>query len=99
MIKEKQIRFYKAVGKCLTDTRKRRNMTVAHLAQISGEQHKTIKSIEEGRPLSMHHAVWMKKILGIDINKIIENMEGDENGKGKSESTEGSDDDIFGGLI
>lgn len=76
MIKSLQEKFYKKVGRCLTNERKRRNMTIPHLANLSGEQIKTIQSIEEGRGLYMHHAIWMKNLMGMDFNKIIEDMEG-----------------------
>jgi predicted transcriptional regulator len=72
MIKKKQNSFYEAVGKALTKERTRRRMSIADLVKASGEQHKTITSIEGGSVCSLHHLVWMKSILGLDINNIIE---------------------------
>ncbi len=85
MIKQKQDEFYELVGRTLQVARQRRNMSVAELCTASGEQHKTIRGIEEGRPTSLHHAVWMMNILGIDLNAVIrDHMEGN-NGKGNEE--------------
>lgn len=85
MIKEHQIYFYKEVGRRLTAARKRRNMTVYQLEKLCGEQHKTIRSIEEGRPCSLHHLVWMQNIFNINFSEIFVNMEdkrGDKNEEG-----------------
>lgn len=65
-------KFYIKVGKRLTVARQRRNISIAQLAKRSGEQNKTIRSIEAGNVCSLHHAVWMKSILGIDLNEIME---------------------------
>lgn len=70
MTKEQQQSFYKAVGKALTASRQQRNITIAELARKSGEQYKTINSIESGSVCSLHHLVWMVQILGLDITKI-----------------------------
>ena len=71
MTKEQQQSFYKQVGKALTASRQQRNITIAELARKSGEQYKTINSIESGSVCSLHHLVWMVQILGLDITKII----------------------------
>jgi transcriptional regulator with XRE-family HTH domain len=76
MIKEKQSCFYAAVGRALTSARESRNITIAQLAQKSGEQIKTIQSIEKGKCCSLHHLAWMRKILGIDFDLVVTNMEG-----------------------
>lgn len=84
MIKQDQDKFYALVGRALQVARQRRNMSVAQLSTASGEQHKTIKGIESGKLHSLHHAVWMKNILGLDLNVIIRDMEGkrgEESGK------------------
>jgi ribosome-binding protein aMBF1 (putative translation factor) len=84
MIKQKQDEFYKLVGRALQVARQQRRMSIADLSNASGEQHKTIKGIESGTAqISMHHAVWMKNILGLDLNAIIRDMEGN-NGKGNT---------------
>jgi transcriptional regulator with XRE-family HTH domain len=76
MIKEQQEKFYAMVGKYLTTARKRRNMSVQELAKKSGEQNKTVRWIEDGNTCSLHHILWMSRILKIDINNIIEDIEG-----------------------
>jgi ribosome-binding protein aMBF1 (putative translation factor) len=81
MTKEDQVKFYALVGRALQVARQRRNMSIAQLSTKTGEHHGTIRSIEAGKPHSLHHAVWMKNILGIDINTIIKDMEGN-NGQG-----------------
>jgi ribosome-binding protein aMBF1 (putative translation factor) len=79
MKKEDQKSFYLKVGKRLTDARRHRNMSIAQLAKQSGEQNKTIRWIEAGNVCSLHHAVWMSSILGIDITEIItEGSSGEE---------------------
>lgn len=84
MIKQKQDEFYKLVARALQVARQQRRMSIADLSNASGEQHKTIKGIESGTAqISMHHAVWMKNILGLDLNAIIRDMEGN-NGKGNT---------------
>lgn len=83
MTREDQGKFYALVGRALQVARQRRNMSIAQLSTASGEQHKTIRGIESGTAqVSLHHAVWMKKILGVDLNAIIGDMEGN-NGKDK----------------
>jgi predicted transcriptional regulator len=76
MIDNQQERFRKALGAALTDARKRLNISIPQLSKSSGEQHKTIVSIESGNVCSMHHILWMREILGIDINKVIKDSEG-----------------------
>lgn len=84
VIKQKQDEFYKLVARALQVARQQRRMSIADLSNASGEQHKTIKGIESGTAqISMHHAVWMKNILGLDLNAIIRDMEGN-NGKGNT---------------
>lgn len=78
MNKEDQKSFYARVGRALTDARKRRNMSIATLSKQSGEQYKTIQDIEAGRVCSLHHVVWMSRVLGIDINEIA--REGKQSG-------------------
>lgn len=81
MTRDNQEKFYKLVGQACQVARERRRITITQLEKLSGEQHKTIRSIESGRPHSLHHAVWMKNILGIEINNIIRDMEGKDHGK------------------
>lgn len=81
MTRVNQELFYKKVGQACQVARERRRITITQLEKLSGEQHKTIRSIESGRPHSLHHAVWMKNILGIDLNDIIRDMEGKDHGK------------------
>lgn len=76
MTKQDQDKFYSLVGRALQVARQRRNMSIAQLSKSSGEQHKTIRGIEAGKPHNLHHAVWMKNILGLDLNNIIRDMEG-----------------------
>ena len=74
MIKKEQNSFYKHVGRQLTLARQRANISISSLAHRSGEQHKTIKSIEDGSfRCSLHHAVWMNSILGLDLNALARN--------------------------
>jgi hypothetical protein len=82
MIKKDQEKFYSAIGKALTVARQRRNMSIASLATKSGEQYITIVSIESGKVCSLHHTVWMKSILGLDVNKINMEGKGDKESKG-----------------
>jgi ribosome-binding protein aMBF1 (putative translation factor) len=82
MIKEQQESFYRAVGKALTIARTHRNMSIAALATKSGEQHKTIRSIEAGNVCSLHHTVWMKSILGLELTKIIKGDSCDDKSEG-----------------
>jgi hypothetical protein len=81
MIKEKQKRFYSALGAVLTKERLRRNMTVADLVRESGEHHTTIRNIESGGVCSFHHLVWMKEIFNIKVEDIYRNMEGNGDNK------------------
>lgn len=72
MIKEEQNKFYAALGRVLTDARKHRNMTITDVVKLSGEQFKTIQSIEQGKPCSLHHIKWMREILGISFGTVID---------------------------
>jgi predicted transcriptional regulator len=76
MIKKDQERFYRLVGKALTSARLRRNMSIAELAKLSGEQNKTIRFIEKGNCCSLHHLVWMVGIFGMNLSKIVKEFEG-----------------------
>jgi ribosome-binding protein aMBF1 (putative translation factor) len=84
MIKEEQKSFYDAVGKLLTSARRHRTMSIAQLSKLSGEQIKTIQSIESGKGCSLHHLVWMKDILNIDLRDITytEGISGEEESSG-----------------
>lgn len=75
MIKENQNKFYKLLGALVTQQRSAKGMSISQLARESGEQYKTIKSIELGRPCSMHHIGWMQDVLEVQF----ENMEGSKN--------------------
>lgn len=70
MIDEEQKNFYALVGRALTVARQRRSISVAQLSQRSGEHHKTIRGIEAGRPFYAHHTVWMREVLGLEINIV-----------------------------
>jgi transcriptional regulator with XRE-family HTH domain len=71
---EKQIKsFYQRVGRQLTVARQQCNISIAHLALKSGQQYKTIQSIESGESkCSLHHIVWISEVLGMDINQLLE---------------------------
>ena len=75
MNKKDQETFYKIVGKALTSARTRRNMSIAELSRVSGEQNKTIRFIEKGNCCSLHHIVWMTEIFGMNFSKIIKDFE------------------------
>lgn len=81
MDKTQQDKFYKALGRALQVARQRRRISITRLEQLSGEQHKTLNSIEAGRPCYFHHAVWMAHNLGLDINQILRDMEGENHGE------------------
>lgn len=92
MTKQNQEKFYGLVGRALQIARQRRNMSITQLSSLSGEQHKTIRGIESGKPHSLHHVVWMKNILGIDVNGIIRDMEGGHHGEESKEISSGRDE-------
>jgi ribosome-binding protein aMBF1 (putative translation factor) len=75
MIRKEQERFYKMVGKALTSARQRRNISIAELAKLSGEQNKTIRYIEKGNCCYLHHLVWMSELLDINFAKIVKDFE------------------------
>jgi hypothetical protein len=81
MTQSNQNKFYHLVGRALTVAMQRRSMNITQLSSKSGEHHKTIRGIMEGRAHSLHHAVWMRNILGLDINTIISDMEGSHHGE------------------
>jgi len=62
--------FYKRVGSLVRRERLASGLTVGQLARNVGEQHKTIKHIESGKPFSMHHMVWMRNELGISFDNL-----------------------------
>jgi ribosome-binding protein aMBF1 (putative translation factor) len=76
VIKKEQEIFYNNVGRILTSARLRKSISIAELAKLSGEQNKTIRFIEKGNCCSLHHLVWMTKILNIDLAKFIKDSEG-----------------------
>ena len=76
MTKKEQEIFYHNVGRILTSARLRKSISIAELAKLSGEQNKTIRFIEKGNCCSLHHLVWMTKILNIDLAKFIKDSEG-----------------------
>jgi len=79
MIKSEQDIFYLKVGQALTEARKKRNMSFADLAKASGEQNKTIRSIEAGKVCCLHHYVWLSGLLGVDFNEICLSIHGGDN--------------------
>lgn len=86
MIKEKEKRFYAAVGQALTRAREHRKLTITKLGELVNEQYNTIKNIEAGGIFSFHHFLWMRYFLGIDFDKITKSMEG------KGDKRKGIDD-------
>jgi ribosome-binding protein aMBF1 (putative translation factor) len=79
MIKKTQINFYTQVGRALTAARRARNMSIQQLANRSGEQNKTIRAIEAGNgQCSLHHLIWMRDVLGMDLNQLTEGNSGEE---------------------
>lgn len=89
MSAEQHAAFYKSLGRALTVARERRRLSIAQLSSVSGQHHKTIRGIEAGNPTSMHHLLWMKRELGIDVNDVIarsmEGMSGKEKRSGLDE--------------
>jgi hypothetical protein len=72
MTREQEI-FYARVGRVLTDMMKQKNISIGEIKRISGEQDITIRRILNGKCCSLHHMVWMRNILGINLNEIISN--------------------------
>lgn len=68
--------FYKSLGAIVTRQRIAKGFTIAALAKIAGEQYRTIKNIEAGRPCSMHHLAWMEDHLSIRIEDIYNHHQG-----------------------
>jgi ribosome-binding protein aMBF1 (putative translation factor) len=72
MTEKERNSFYASLGHLLTVTRQQCNISIAQLAQRSGEQYKTIQDIESGKvKCSLHHLKWMKNVLGLDLNKLV----------------------------
>jgi hypothetical protein len=76
MLEEIQAEFYKRVGQALTVAMQQRRITVTRLSALSGEHHKTIRGIMEGKPFYAHQSVWLNNVMGVDLNKIISSMRG-----------------------
>jgi hypothetical protein len=72
MNKEYQELFYKAVGEIVSQKMKEKNTTISRVATRSGNQYNTIKYVAEGKPFYFHQALWLKDILGLSTDKLIE---------------------------
>lgn len=81
--------FYERVGRVLTAAMKNRSISIGEVARKSGEQHKTISAIMAGKNCSLHHAAWMRSVLGINLNEIASPMEGTYGKEEISNTTEG----------
>ena len=72
MNKEYQELFYKAVGEIVSLRMKERKTTISRVATRSGNQYNTVKYVAEGKPFYFHQALWIKDILGLSTDKLIE---------------------------
>jgi len=81
MTRHEQEIFYSKVARALTEARKNASMDIPRLVKLSGEQYKTIQSIESGKGCSFHHIVWMRSIFNIDVNSIFMDLEGNNDKK------------------
>lgn len=106
MTREQQDLIYAFIGKELTKARERKNLTITQLANKVDEQYNTIKAIEDGNRFMFHQAVWMKEVLGMNLNILISDAYNvnsipttvkEEHGKEKAESSGGKVD--FSDLI
>jgi transcriptional regulator with XRE-family HTH domain len=71
MNKTDQKIFYKAFGACVQHERVRVGLTINQLAKESGEQNKTIRHIESGERVSMHHMIWAGRVLNITYDIVL----------------------------
>lgn len=81
-----QITFYYKVGKYLTLAREHKKLTISQVARKAGEQFNTVRAIEEGNNFHFHQVVWICGILGVDVNTMIREIMGGDNGSIKLES-------------
>ncbi len=72
MEKVNQNKFYKSLGSLITRQRIAKCLSISQLAREAGEQYKTIRNLEAGRPCSMHHIGWMQDVLGIQFDDMEE---------------------------
>ena len=79
-MKEYNKPFYIRLGAVVKRERIASGLTVGDLSMLSGEQNKTIRHIEDGKPFSMHHMTWMREELGIKFDnlKYTESNNGEE---------------------
>lgn len=68
---KRQALFYSKVGVYLTKAAERKKLSYSAIATLSGEQFNTIKNALEGGRCSIHQAMWIKNILEVDLNELI----------------------------
>jgi len=71
MKKEEQDLFYGSVGRALTRAREQKKLSTSQLANQAEEQYNTVMAIEKGGRFSFHQVLWMKKILGVNLNILL----------------------------
>jgi len=70
----------KTIGKAIKVERERRGLSLAQMAEQVGESKSQLHRIEAGKGFSVEHISWIRHILGIDLNKIVDNYGGDYHG-------------------
>lgn len=73
--------FYTEFSKVFRNAMREQGYTTNRLANEVDEQYTTIKRIEKGEAFLVHHLVWIKRILGISIEKITYSRGNNEQNK------------------
>lgn len=64
-------KFYEEFGARIKTARERKNLTLADVARLSGEQYHTIDRIEFGKAFTAHQLIWMREILDLSIDEVL----------------------------
>ena len=85
MTKQDKKLFYSAFGNLVKARRTAMGYTYAQFGKLVGEQNKTIRDVEAGKQVTMHHLVWANMYLSINLHDIIDYIKNREVSSGNIE--------------
>lgn len=100
MNKQYQKEFYEQVGAILTARANEKQLTIATLGRLGGEQYNTVRSALNGKPFYIHQALWITKYLDLSIDELLHRvdntlMNGAFNGQEEKEKQESKSIESF----
>jgi transcriptional regulator with XRE-family HTH domain len=68
----------KGIAKFIRRERERRKMPLSSFADLCGVSKSVLHRIEQGEGFNSDNLIWMRKVLKLDLNKIIDEIREEE---------------------